>query len=198
MDKLGLFDYGGGAFHCVYFSDNDIKIFKEKNLTIVTNPGSNAKLASGIAPIDKYLKAGINLAIGTDGAGSNNGLDFFYEMRLASSLQKLSNNDASAGQALDLLKAATVGGAKALRLNDCDVLKEGKLADIIMIDLLRPSMQPINNIEKNLVYSGSKDIVKMTMINGQIRYMDGTFYVNEPIEEIYAKAQEITENLRKN
>lgn len=198
MDKLGLFDYGGGAFHCVYFSDNDIKIFKDKKLTVVTNPGSNAKLASGIAPIDKYLKQGINLALGTDGAGSNNGLDFFYEMRLASSLQKLSNNDASAGQALDILKAATVGGAKAMRLYDSDVLKEGKYADMIMIDLSRPSMQPLNNIEKNIVYSGSKDIIKMTMVNGQIRYMDGKFFVNEPISDIYKKAQEITDNLRKN
>lgn len=198
MDKLGLFDYGGGAFHCVYFSNNDIKIFKDKKLTVVTNPGSNAKLASGIAPIDKYLKQGINLALGTDGAGSNNGLDFFYEMRLASSLQKLSNNDASAGQALDILKAATVGGAKAMRLYDSDVLKEGKYADMIMIDLSRPSMQPLNNIEKNIVYSGSKDIIKMTMVNGQIRYMDGKFFVNEPISDIYQKAQEITDNLRKN
>lgn len=198
MDKLGLFDYGGGAFHCVYFSDNDIKIFKDKKLTVVTNPGSNAKLASGIAPIDKYLKQGINLALGTDGAGSNNGLDFFYEMRLASSLQKLSNNDASAGQALDILKAATVGGAKAMRLYDSDVLKEGKYADMIMIDLSRPSMQPLNNIEKNIVYSGSKDIIKMTMVNGQIRYMDGKFFVNQPISDIYQKAQEITDNLRKN
>lgn len=198
MDKLGLFDYGGGAFHCVYLSENDIRIFKEKNLTIVTNPGSNCKLASGVAPIDRYIKEGINLAIGTDGAGSNNGLDFFYEMRLASSLQKIINNDASAGQALDILKAATIGGAKALRLDNCDILSEGKLADIIMIDLLRPSMQPINNIKKNLVYSGSKDLVKMTMINGQIRYMDGQFFVNQPIDEIYKKAQEITDNLRKN
>ena len=198
MDKLGLFDYGGGAFHCVYLSENDIRIFKEKNLTIVTNPGSNCKLASGVAPIDRYIKEGIILAIGTDGAGSNNGLDFFYEMRLASSLQKIINNDASAGQALDILKAATIGGAKALRLDNCDILSEGKLADIIMIDLLRPSMQPINNIKKNLVYSGSKDLVKMTMINGQIRYMDGQFFVNQPIDEIYKKAQEITDNLRKN
>ena len=67
-----------------------------------------------------------------------------------------------------------------------------------MIDLLRPSMQPINNIKKNLVYSGSKDLIKMTMINGQIRYMDGQFFVNQPIDEIYRKAQEITDNLRKN
>lgn len=197
MDKLGLFDYGGGAFHCVYFSERDIEIFKRRGLSIVTNPGSNSKLASGIAPIDRYMKEGINLAIGTDGAGSNNGLDFFYEMRLACVLQKLLNNDASSGQALDILRAATVGGAKAMRLNDCDVLQEGKLADIIMIDLMRPNMQPLNNIAKNLVYSGAKDVIKMTMINGQIRYMDGKFFVNEPIEEIYAKAQEITDNLRK-
>ena len=196
MEKLGLFDYGGGIFHGVELSDNDLKIIKNRNLSIVTCPGSNSKLASGIAKIDKYHKLGINLAIGTDGAGSNNGLDFFYEMRLACVLQKLLNNDPSAGQALTILKAATVGGAKAMNLKDCDVLAVGKYADIIMIDLTRPNMQPINNIAKNIVYSGGKDDVKMTMVNGKILYMDGKFYLDEPIEKIYEKAQQITDRLK--
>ena len=196
MEKLGLFDYGGGIFHGVELSDNDLKIIKNRNLSIVTCPGSNSKLASGIAKIDKYHKLGINLAIGTDGAGSNNGLDFFYEMRLACVLQKLLNNNPSAGQALTILKAATIGGAKAMNLKDCDVLAVGKYADIIMIDLTRPNMQPINNIAKNIVYSGGKDDVKMTMVNGKILYMDGKFYLDEPIEKIYEKAQQITDRLK--
>ena len=196
MESLGLFDFGGGIFHGVALSDRDIEIFKKRNLSIVTCPGSNSKLASGIAPIDKYLKNGINLAIGTDGAGSNNALDFFWEMRLAAVLQKLLNHDPTSGQALDILKAATVGGSKAMNLKDADILAENKFADIIMIDLQKPNMQPINNIEKNIVYSGAKDDVKMTMINGKILYMNNEFFLDEPISDIYRKAQEITDRLR--
>ena len=90
---------------------------------------------------------------------------------------------------------ATVNGAYAMGLKDADTLEVGKLADLIMIDLSRPSMQPINNIVNNLVYSGSKDCVKMTMINGKILYRDGNFYVGENIQDIYKKVQLLTEEL---
>lgn len=196
MEKLGLFDYGGGGFHCVAMSDHDIEIFKNRGLSVVTCPGSNSKLASGIAPVEKYLKAGINVAVGTDGPGSNNALDFFWEMRLVAVLQKLLNKDPKSMEALSVLKAATVGGAKAMNLMDADVLDVGKLADIIMIDMSKPNMQPINNIEKNIVYSGAKDNIKMTMIDGKILYMDGQFFIGEDIEEIYRKAQEVTDRLK--
>ena len=96
----------------------------------------------------------------------------------------------------EVLKMATVGSAKVLGLDECDVLKEGKYADIIMIDLKSPSMQPLNNIAKNIVYSGSKDIVKMTMINGKILYYDHKFLIDENVDEIYKKAQEVTNRLR--
>ncbi|MEA5061137.1 MAG: amidohydrolase [Erysipelotrichaceae bacterium] len=196
MEKLGLFDFGGGGFHCVAFSDHDIEIFKKHNLSVVTCPGSNSKLASGIAPVEKYLKSGLNIAIGTDGPGSNNALDFFWEMRLVAVLQKLLNKDPKSMDAYQVLKAATVGGAKAMNLLDADVLAVGKLADIIMIDMNRPNMQPVNNIEKNIVYSGSKDDIKMTMVDGKILYMDGKFNINEPIEEIYQEAQKVTDRLK--
>lgn len=196
MEKLGLFDYGGGGFHCVAMSDHDIEIFKNRGLSVVTCPGSNSKLASGIAPVEKYLKAGINVAVGTDGPGSNNALDFFWEMRLVAVLQKLLNKDPKSMEALSVLKAATVGGAKAMNLMDADVLDVGKLADIIMIDMSKPNMQPINNIEKNIVYSGAKDNIKMTMIDGKILYMNGQFFIGEDIEQIYKKAQEVTNRLK--
>ncbi len=83
-----MFAYGGGGFHCVWMSDEDIELFARKKLWAVTNPGSNAKLASGIAPLDRLAAAGIPMAIGTDGAASNNALDMFREMYLASVLQK--------------------------------------------------------------------------------------------------------------
>ncbi len=191
LDSLGMFEYGGGGFHCVHMTEEDIRIFKEKGLSVVTNPGSNVKLASGIAPLTTYVKEGINLAIGTDGAASNNCLDMFKEMFLATGLQKIREENAAVMDANDVLYAATVGGARAMGLTDCDVLAEGKYADLVMIDLHRPNMQPINNISKNLVYSGSKENVKLTMVNGKILYENGEFHMGFDPEEVYAKANEI-------
>ena len=195
-DSLGFYDYGGGGFHCNYFSDEEIEIFKKRNCYIVTCPCSNLKLASGIAPLMKYKKAGLKIAIGTDGAGSNNALDMFREMYLVSTLQKVTNQDPTVMDGFEVLKMATVNGAHALGLNNSDVLAIGKNADIIMIDLKNPAMQPINNIPKNIVYSGSKDCVKMTMINGKILYFDHKFYVDQDVDEIIRKANEITERLK--
>ena len=196
LDSLGFYDYGGGGFHCNYFSDEEIEIFKKRNCYIVTCPCSNLKLASGIAPLMKYKKAGLKIAIGTDGAGSNNALDMFREMYLVSTLQKVTNQDPTVMDGFEVLKMATVNGAHALGLNNSDVLAIGKNADIIMIDLKNPAMQPINNIPKNIVYSGSKDCVKMTMINGKILYFDHKFYVDQDVDEIIRKANEITERLK--
>ena len=196
LNELGLFDNGGIAYHANYFSDEEIKICKEKNISIVTCPASNAKLASGICPVSKYLEAGLTIGIGTDGAGSNNSLDMFKEMYLVSVLQKLSYKDASKMDGFEVLKMATIGSSKILGLKDSDVLDVGKYADIIMIDLKNPAMQPLNNIAKNIVYAGSKDIVKMTMINGKILYYDHKFLINEDVDAIYKKAQEITDRLR--
>ncbi|MBO6195980.1 MAG: amidohydrolase [Butyrivibrio sp.] len=195
FDSLGLFDYGGGGYHVVWTSDEDMEIMKKRGLYAVTNPGSNTKLASGIAPISKYLEKGIPVAIGTDGPASNNCLDMFREMFLTTGLAKLKNMDASSVDAAEVLKMATVNGAHAMGLNDCDYLAEGKKADIIMLDLYQPNMQPINNIVKNIVYSGSKSNVKLTMIGGIIRYENGNFNIGAEPADIYAKAEEIGKRL---
>lgn len=195
LDSLGMFTYGGGGYHCVHMEDADIDLFKRKGLNVVTNPASNMKLASGIAPITQYLQSGINVAIGTDGPASNNCLDMFREMFLVTALAKLKENDAAAVDAWEVLKMATVNGSKAMYLPDTDVLSEGKSADIIMLDLHQPNMQPINNIPKNIVYSASKQNVKMTMINGQILYENGRFADFIDVDEIYSKADEIKESI---
>jgi len=197
LDKLGLFDYGGGGFHCVHLTDDDIALFKRRGLFAVTCPGSNTKLGSGIAPIQKMIDEGIDLAIGTDGPGSNNCLDMFKEMTLTFALQKTKLKSATAAAPEKILKMATVGGAKAMGLTESDVLAVGKFADLTLIDLWQPNMQPLNNIVKNIVYSGSKINVKLTMVAGKILYEDGCFHLGEPIEDIYRKAQEVTERLIK-
>ncbi len=196
FDKLGLYDFGGGGYHCIYLDDKDFEIFKKRNLTAVTNPASNLKLASGIAPISRFMKEGIPVAIGTDGAGSNNCLDMFREMFLVTGLAKYLDNDAASVDALEVLRMATVNGAKAMGLQDSDVLAAGKYADLIMIDMHQPNMQPINNIAKNIVYSGSKQNVKMTMIAGKILYEDGRFNIGEDPEELYKKANAIAERFK--
>lgn len=195
LNSLGMFDYGGGGYHCVHMTENDICIMKEKGLYAVTNPGSNTKLASGIAPISDYLKAGVPVAIGTDGPSSNNCLDMFREMFLVTGLAKLKEKNAAAVEAMEVLKMATVNGAMAMGLKDADILAEGKLADMIMIDLNQPNMQPIHNIPKNLVYSGSKQNVMMTMIHGNILYENGHYNTPEQPEEIYQKVNDIAKRL---
>ena len=191
LDSLGLFAHGGGGFHCVYMSQEDLDIFRKKGLWAVTNPGSNTKLASGIAPVKKMLEEGIGLAIGTDGPASNNCLDMFREMFLTAGLAKLREQDAGAVAAEEVLRMACTGGARAMGLSECDSLAPGKLADLIMIDLHQPNMQPENNPGRNLVYSGSKQNVKLTMVDGRILYEDGRFFIGEEPEYIYRKANEI-------
>lgn len=195
FEELGLFNYGGGGFHSVWMSENDLEIYKKHGIWAVINAGSNSKLASGIAPLEKMQKAGINTAIGTDGPSSNNALDMFREMYLAAVTQKLKTSDAAACDAAELLKAATVGGAHCMGLYNCDIIDTGKKADLTVIDLHRPNMQPINNIIKNIVYSGSKENVKLTMINGKILYENGEF-IGTDIEKIYYEVQKITDRLK--
>ena len=195
LDSLGMFDYGGGGYHCVHMTPQDIEIMKNKGLYAVTNPGSNVKLASGTAPITQFLEAGVKVAVGTDGPASNNCLDMFREMFLVTGLAKLKEKDASAVDAMEVLKMATVNGAHAMGLKDADVLKAGKLADIIMIDLNQPNMRPLHNIPKNLVYSGSKQNVIMTMVGGKILYEKGEFHTKDRPGEIYQKADEIVNRI---
>lgn len=195
LDRMGLFNYGGGGFHCVWMSDEDIELFARKGIYAVTNPASNVKLASGVAPVDKMLSAGVPMAIGTDGAASNNALDMFREMYLASCMQKLSLMDASAGKAEEILTMACAGGARAMGLDDCDDIAPGKKADLCVIDLHRPNMQPELNIPKNLVYSGSKENVRLTMVNGRILYENGEFFVGEEPEEIYRQVNRLCRSI---
>lgn len=191
FDKLGMLEYGGGGFHCVWFEEKDMEIFRDKGLWVVTNPSSNLKLASGIAPLCEMRRRGITrFAIGTDGAASNNCLDMFREMFLVTGLQKYRENDASACPAFDVLDMATRGGALAMGLTECDVLAAGKRADFAVIDLCQPNMRPIHNIPKNLVYAGSKQNVVMTAVDGRILYENGNFTTVDT-NEIYARAEKI-------
>lgn len=195
-EQLGMYEYGGGGYHCVYLDDKDIEIFKKHNMTAVTCPASNLKLASGIAPIKRFVNEGINVAIGTDGPASNNALDMFREMYLVSALAKVREMDAECVAAEKILYMATTGGAKAMALNDCDRLAVGKKADLIMLDLQQPNMQPENNIVKNIVYSGSKQNVAMTMVNGKILYENQKFNIGFNPQDVYREANKVIRGMK--
>ena len=188
MESLGMFEYGGAGHHMLYTSEEDRQIMKKRGLYVVTNPSSNLKLASGIAPIKKYLEQGIPVAIGTDGPASNNNLNFFNEMYLTTTLQKVKYQDAAAIAPVDVLTMATVNGANLLGLEACNAIAAGKQADLVLIDLLKPNMQPMNHLIDNLIYSGSNDNVLMTMIAGRILYANGTYHLPVDTLDIYEKA----------
>jgi 5-methylthioadenosine/S-adenosylhomocysteine deaminase len=190
LDSLGFFDFGGGGYHCVHVSEREMEILEARGMTVVTCPGSNVKLASGVAPVAEYLRRGIPVAVGTDGPASNNCLDFFREMFLVSGLQKLQHG-AQAVDATQVLTMACRNGAYICGFDDCDCLAAGKQADLILLDLQQPNMQPLNNIEKNVVYSGSKQNVALVMIAGKVLYERGEFFIGDDPERIYAEANRI-------
>lgn len=194
-EKYGLYDYGGGGYHCIYLSDNDIEIFKKHKLYVVTNAASNLKLASGIAPIKKYIDAGIKIAIGTDGPASNNTIDMFREMLLISYLSKYVENDPSSLNTRQIVDMTTANSAACLGEPDTDSLEVGKKADIVLIDVETPSMQPKNDFINNLVYACGKPNVKITMVDGKILYEDGKYFINEDAHYIYKKCNELLKNL---
>ena len=195
FEKFGLYDFGGGGYHSIYLDDKDMEIYKKHDAIAVTCPGSNVKLASGIAPILKYKDYGIKVAIGTDGPASNNAIDMFREMYLTTTLQKVSNSDPAVLNAKEILNMVMINGATCVGHSDGDVIDEGKLADIVMIDVHKPNMQPLNTFVNNLVYSASKTNVKLTMVDGKILYEDGKYFINEDENYIYKKCNELLKNL---
>lgn len=195
-EELGMYEYGGGGYHCIWLDEADMELFARRGLSVVTNPASNLKLASGIAPVKAFVERGINVAIGTDGPASNNCLDMFRETYLTACLAKIREMDAAAVAAEEVLYMATAGGAQAMGLDLCSRLEPGQKADLILLDLHQPNMQPENNIVKNIVYSGCKQNVRLTMVNGRILYEDGRFDIGFEPDEIYAKANEIITRMK--
>lgn len=188
LHRLGFFDNGGLAAHCVYCDKDDIALLAQCGVTPVINGASNLKLASGIAPVYSMLMQGVAPALGTDGTASNNAASMFREMYLYSCLQKESLKDASVVQAEDALSAATKNGYSALGFEG-GVLREGYFADFILIDLYAPAMRPLSDIRKNLVYSASVAEVLMTVASGKIVFDRGRFYIGEKLDKIYEECE---------
>ncbi len=174
--ESGAFDVPATAAHCVWVSDEDIAIMSEKGVTCAHNPVSNLKLGSGIAPVAKMKRAGVNVSLGTDGCASNNNHDMFEEIKLAALLQKGTLYDPTAITAYEALEFATVNGAKAQgRLSECGSIEIGKDADIIMLDMTSPSLVPSYDPVSAAVYAARGGDVVFTMIKGRILYDAGEF-----------------------
>ncbi|MDD5018408.1 MAG: amidohydrolase, partial [Eubacteriales bacterium] len=178
------------AAHCVWVSERDMEIMARKHASVMSCPGSNLKLGSGIARISKMLEHGVNVSCGTDGAASNNNLSMMEEMTLLALLQKGVCQDPSLIPAKAALKIATVNGAKALGLGDVTgSLEPGKQADIIVLSTEGLRYCPGADLLNHMIYSGSDADVVLTMVGGDILYENGKITYAD-IDEIKAKAEE--------
>ncbi|MCL7943900.1 TRZ/ATZ family hydrolase [Marinobacter sp. ATCH36] len=175
MAGLGVLGPNTQCVHMTQIDDSDIQLLKSTGAQVIHCPESNLKLASGLSPVQKFRDAGINVAIGTDGAASNNDLDLFGELNTASMLAKVVADDATALSAHDALAMATIQGAKALgRSHELGSLEAGKLADIIAVDLGDPFLQPVYDPASHLVYSNHGRQVSHSWINGVPQVQEGT------------------------
>lgn len=195
MEALGLFNHPVLAAHCVHVTDQDIKLLAKYKAGVVHNPESNMKLASGIAPVPQMLKAGIPVALGTDGASSNNNLDMLQEMRTCALLHKVNTMDPTILPAYQALEMATTNGAKALRLdNQIGQLDKGKKADIILCRLDQAHMLPRYDLIANLVYSGQAADVDTVIIDGNIIMQDRIIRTFDE-QEVLARAKQAAARL---
>ncbi len=189
-DRCGLFDLPCIAAHCVQVDDNDIAILARRNVSVVTNPASNMKLGNGFAPIPKMLEAGVNVCLGTDGAASNNSLNMFHELSLLTLIHKGCGMTPQCVSAEEGFRIVTMNGAKALGLDDIiGSIETGKKADLAILDLKNPSLQPINNLLSGLCYSANGSEVDTVIINGRIT-MEGRRILTVDEELVYNKVNE--------
>jgi len=175
FDSLGFFRAPCTAAHCVWTEPEDWALLAERGVTVSANPASNMKLASGFAPIPQMLAAGVNVALGTDGVASNNSHNIIQTLYLFALLYKGSSGDPTVVTPAQALAAATVHGARSQGRPDCGTIEVGKRADLVVLDVELPWMQPTHNLVNNLVYSAQGADVVLTMVDGTVLYRDGVW-----------------------
>ncbi|MDQ0203731.1 amidohydrolase [Pectinatus haikarae] len=194
MEKIGLLDCGVLAAHCVHLSDEDIAIMKKHNVRVAHNPGSNLKLASGIAPVKKLLEKGICVGLGTDGASSNNNLDMLEEINLTALIHKAATLDPLAVPAFKALQMGTYYGAKAVGLNDTGKIEPGMKADITLFSMQGTQWTPCYDAISLLVYSANASMVDTVIVNGKI-LLDKGLLTTIDEEKIIYEANKCAERL---
>lgn len=198
LESYGYFEQKNILAHCVHCDKDDVEIMKQYNtISVSTNPSSNLYLGSGIAPIYSFVSNGINVCIGTDGPASNNCLNMFKEMFLTKNLQSGVLNQPDAISAMQTLEMATINGAKALNYDNLGMIKEGYLADLILIDINAINMQPKEKYLSNLVSSAGCENVLLTMVNGNILYQNGKFLNNYNLKKLCESVDKLYKKLSK-
>jgi 5-methylthioadenosine/S-adenosylhomocysteine deaminase len=196
LETIGFWGPRTLAAHGVWVNDDDIQILKRRGIGVSHNPESNMKLASGAAPVVKYLTAGIALGLGTDGAASNNDLDMFEAMRQASFLAKLTTRDPTAVPAATALDMATIGGARALGMErTIGSIEAGKRADLIAVSMGAARQTPLYDPISHLVYVTRGDDVSTTIVNGKV-LMRGRRVLTLDRAAVIAEANRLAERVR--
>lgn len=193
FEKAGIFKNKTIAAHGVYLSDNDLDIIKENNVSIVHNPSSNLKLSSGFLDLPRLIDKGINVCLGTDSASSNNKLSILREMEVSMLVSKLYSSRPISY--IEMLKMATINGAKALGLDKVGMIKESYKADLIMIDINNENHTPYNDILSSLCFSTYESDIKNVIIDGTIVYKDGKFN-NIDVGNLVSKTKRQFEDLK--
>lgn len=193
LEDMGFLGPDVLAAHCVWLSDGDIEILAKRGVNVSHNAISNMKLASGIAPVHKMLEEGVNVSLGTDGCASNNSLDLFEEMKTAALLHKVNTFNPTALPAQQVLQMGTVNGAKALG-TETGMLKVGKKADLIVLDMKKPHLTPCFDVPSHLVYSARGSDVRTTIVNGKI-LMDDYRVLTLDEQKVMEEAQKAAEEL---
>lgn len=196
INSIGLLENQIIAAHCVHITDEEIEIVKDKKFYPVYNPSSNLKLASGFTPVDKMLKNKIIVALGTDGDSSNNNQDFVEEMHIGGIVNKAVTMNEKAVPAIEILKMATVNGAKALGFENIGLIKEGYIADLTTFNLNSNSFTPKNNLISALVYSANSSDIESVICDGKFIMKDREI-VNVDEEEIRKIVNERWEDIKK-
>ena len=196
VEDTGLFESPTLAAHCVHLSDDEIAIIKKHHIRVAHNPGSNMKLASGIAPVPRLLKEGVTVALGTDGTSSNNNLDMLQEVQLAALLHKVNEYDPLAVPAFEALKMGTEYGAKAVGLDGIGRLEVGAKADIVLVSMKGAAWVPRFNEVSLLVYSGSAADVDTVICDGKVLMQHRELKTLDE-EKIKYEAQKCAERLTK-
>ncbi len=194
--RLGILDGKTVADHVVWVEEEEIRLLGEAGVGVIHNPESNMKLASGVAPIPEMLHAGIQVGLGTDGAASNNDLDMFREMDSAAKLHKAFSRDPRRMDASTVLRMATIGGAKALGMEDLiGSIERGKRADIILVDLLSPHFVPLHNVVSHLVYSAKGTDVRSVLVDGRILVRDRRL-IHADLDKVFGEVEAISREIR--
>ena len=190
FEEMGVLDSPTTAAHCVWVSDEDIEIMAKRGVTAAHNPVSNLKLGSGVMPYKKMMEAGVNVALGTDGAASNNHLSVLREMQFAALLHKGVQRDPSVTMASDMIKIATENGARAQGRADCGKIAEGYKADLVLMDMSAVENIPSYCFESTLCYSASEADVLMTVADGRILY-ENRAYTTIDEEKLKSEARSV-------